>query len=144
MNIATTRGAAKSSLSLPNILTYARIAAIPVVIGCIFMQSKDGPLWLRWVAVSIFIAAGVTDYLDGNLTGDAKANVEAKIKSGKAEDKAWKQTHDEMVEAREVHRARIPAQRAFETQIEINIEVTQRQLAQRAINRLAIATADKI
>ncbi len=66
MNIATIRGAAKSSLSLPNILTYARIAAIPVVVGCIYAQSiMDGPLWLRWVAVAVFIAAGVTDFLDG-------------------------------------------------------------------------------
>ncbi|HEY4835759.1 MAG TPA: CDP-diacylglycerol--glycerol-3-phosphate 3-phosphatidyltransferase [Bradyrhizobium sp.] len=66
MNIATTRGAAKSSLSLPNMLTYARIAAIPVVVGCIYAQSiMDGPLWLRWVAVAVFIAAGVTDFLDG-------------------------------------------------------------------------------
>jgi cardiolipin synthase len=66
MNIATTRGATKSSLSLPNILTYGRIAAIPVVVGCIYVQSiMDGPLWLRWVAVAVFIAAGVTDYLDG-------------------------------------------------------------------------------
>ena len=66
MDIATTRAAAKSSLSLPNILTYARIAAIPVVIGCIYAQSiLDYPLWLRWVAVAVFIAAGVTDYLDG-------------------------------------------------------------------------------
>ena len=32
MNIATTRGQTKT-MSLPNILTYARIAAIPVVIG---------------------------------------------------------------------------------------------------------------
>src|ERR1700752_784348 len=64
MNIATTRGQTKT-ISLPNILTYARIAAIPVVIGCIFMQSKEGALWLRWVAVAIFIAAGVPDYLDG-------------------------------------------------------------------------------
>ena len=66
MNIATTRGTARSSLSLPNILTYARIAAVPVVVGCIYAQSiMDGPLWLRWVAVAVFIAAGVTDYLDG-------------------------------------------------------------------------------
>ena len=65
MNIATTRGPTKS-LSLPNILTYARIAAIPVVVGCVFAQSiLDGPLWLRWVALAVFIAAGVTDYLDG-------------------------------------------------------------------------------
>jgi cardiolipin synthase len=65
MNIATTR-TAKGSLSIPNILTCARIAAIPVVIGCIYAQSiMDGPLWLRWVAVAVFIAAGITDYLDG-------------------------------------------------------------------------------
>ena len=65
MDVATTRTQPKS-LSLPNILTYARIAAIPVVIGCIYAQSiLDYPLWLRWVAVAVFIAAGVTDYLDG-------------------------------------------------------------------------------
>jgi cardiolipin synthase len=66
MNIATTKGAARSSLSLPNILTYARIAAIPVVVGCIYEQAiVDGPLWLRWVALAVFIAAAVTDFLDG-------------------------------------------------------------------------------
>ena len=65
MNIATTKGQSKS-LSLPNILTYARIAAIPVVVGCVYAQSiMDGPLWLRWVALAIFIAAAVTDVLDG-------------------------------------------------------------------------------
>jgi cardiolipin synthase len=68
MNIATTKATAKSSLSLPNILTYARIAAVPVVVGLIFWQSIfDGPLWLRWVALAIFISAGVTDILDGYL-----------------------------------------------------------------------------
>jgi cardiolipin synthase len=66
MNIATTRGTTSRAMSLPNILTYGRIAAIPVVVGCIYAQSiMDGPLWLRWVAVAIFIAAAVTDYLDG-------------------------------------------------------------------------------
>jgi CDP-diacylglycerol---glycerol-3-phosphate 3-phosphatidyltransferase len=69
MNIATTtKGQTKQSksLSLPNILTYARIAAIPVVVGCVYGQSiMDGPLWLRWVALAVFIGAGVTDYLDG-------------------------------------------------------------------------------
>jgi len=66
MNIATTRGLAKNTLSLPNILTYARIAAVPVVVGCIYVQSiLDGPLWLRWVALAVFIAAAVTDFLDG-------------------------------------------------------------------------------
>src|ERR1700724_595989 len=47
-------------------LTFARIAAIPVVVGCIYVQAiMDGPLWLRWVALAVFIAAGVTDFLDG-------------------------------------------------------------------------------
>jgi cardiolipin synthase len=66
MNIATTRGTTSRAMSLPNMLTYGRIAAIPVVVGCIYAQSiLDQPLWLRWVAVAIFIAAAVTDYLDG-------------------------------------------------------------------------------
>jgi cardiolipin synthase len=53
-------------LALPNILTYARIAAVPVVVALLFWQSiLDGVLWLRWVALFFFIAAGVTDILDG-------------------------------------------------------------------------------
>ena len=37
-----------------------------MVVGCISAQSiMDGPLWLRWVALAVFIAAGVTDFLDG-------------------------------------------------------------------------------
>ena len=53
-------------LALPNILTYGRIAAIPVVIGCMFWQSiLDGELWLRWVAVAFFVAAAISDFLDG-------------------------------------------------------------------------------
>jgi cardiolipin synthase (CMP-forming) len=61
---APTRGA--KSLTLPNILTYARIAAIPVVVGCIYAQSiLGGPLALRWVALAVFIAAAITDFLDG-------------------------------------------------------------------------------
>jgi len=55
-------------LALPNILTYARIAAVPVVVGCMFWQNiLHGGLWLRWVALAVFIAAGVTDFLDGYL-----------------------------------------------------------------------------
>ena len=54
------------AFALPNLLTYARIAAVPVVVGCMFLQSILGyGLWLRWVALFFFIAAGVTDVLDG-------------------------------------------------------------------------------
>jgi cardiolipin synthase len=53
-------------LALPNILTYARIAAVPVVVGLLYWQSiVGGGLWLRWVALAVFIAAGVTDFFDG-------------------------------------------------------------------------------
>ena len=54
------------ALALPNLLTYARIVAVPVVVGCMYWQSiLEYGLWLRWVALVIFIAAGITDVLDG-------------------------------------------------------------------------------
>src|SRR4051812_46650017 len=53
-------------LSLPNLLTYARIAAVPVVVGALFCQAVlPGPLWLRWVSLAIFLVAAATDALDG-------------------------------------------------------------------------------
>jgi len=68
MNAFTSRRLPARPLALPNILTYARIAAVPVVVGLLYWQSIfDGPLWLRWVALAIFIGAGVTDFLDGYL-----------------------------------------------------------------------------
>ncbi|MDQ0472909.1 CDP-diacylglycerol--glycerol-3-phosphate 3-phosphatidyltransferase [Labrys wisconsinensis] len=53
-----------SPLSLPNILTYGRIAAVPVVVFCLFWPTD---LWIRWVAFAAFVAAAVTDYFDGYL-----------------------------------------------------------------------------
>lgn len=56
------------TFSLPNVLTYARIAAVPVVVLCFFvegrLQSTDAA---RWTAVAIFIIASITDFLDGYL-----------------------------------------------------------------------------
>jgi cardiolipin synthase (CMP-forming) len=49
--------------SLPNLLTYGRILAIPALIACFFVRGD----WGRWVAMWIFIAAGVSDFLDGYL-----------------------------------------------------------------------------
>ena len=66
MTTIANRSAPRGAMSVPNMLTYARIAAVPVVVGCIYVQSiMDGPLWLRWAALAVFIAAGVTDFLDG-------------------------------------------------------------------------------
>jgi cardiolipin synthase len=66
MNAISSRPLPARPLSLPNILTYARIVAVPVVVALMYWQSiLDGGLWLRWVALAIFVAAGVTDFLDG-------------------------------------------------------------------------------
>ena len=53
------------TLALPNLLTYGRIAAVPAVVGCMYWQALQGGDALRWVALAIFIAAGITDVLDG-------------------------------------------------------------------------------
>ena len=66
MNATSSSRLPAHPLALPNVLTYARIVAVPVVVGLLYWQSIfDGALWLRWVALAIFIAAGVTDILDG-------------------------------------------------------------------------------
>jgi cardiolipin synthase len=66
MSAPSSRRLPARPLSLPNILTYGRIAAVPVVVGLLYWESIfEGPLWLRWVALVVFIAAGVTDFLDG-------------------------------------------------------------------------------
>jgi cardiolipin synthase len=50
------------ALNLPNLLTYARLLAVPAVVALLFWPRDD---WMRWTALVIFIAAGVTDYFDG-------------------------------------------------------------------------------
>lgn len=66
MDVTARRHVPARPLALPNILTYGRIAAVPVVVGCIYWQAiLGGALWLRWAAVAVFIAAGITDFLDG-------------------------------------------------------------------------------
>lgn len=58
----------RPAFNLPNMLTYARIVAVPLVVLCFFiegrLQSSD---FARWTALAIFIAASITDFLDGYL-----------------------------------------------------------------------------
>ncbi|MCC2098630.1 MAG: CDP-alcohol phosphatidyltransferase family protein, partial [Hyphomicrobiales bacterium] len=50
--------------SLPNILTYGRVVAVPVVVALMFWPEKD---WARWTALGIFALAAITDFFDGYL-----------------------------------------------------------------------------
>lgn len=54
--------------NIPNMLTYGRIVAVPLVVLCFFLE---GRLWAseaaRWTAFALFAIASVTDFLDGYL-----------------------------------------------------------------------------
>ena len=52
-----------AALNLPNILTYGRIAAAPLVGATYYIPGDWGP----WIAFLIFVTASITDYLDGYL-----------------------------------------------------------------------------
>ena len=56
------------AFNLPNMLTYGRIVAVPLVVFCFFLegrlQTTDAA---RWAAFAIFVVASITDFLDGYL-----------------------------------------------------------------------------
>ena len=49
--------------SLPNLLTYSRIAVIPLVIATFYIPGD----WARWAAWALFSIAAITDFFDGYL-----------------------------------------------------------------------------
>ncbi len=55
-----------SALSLPNVLTYGRILAVPVVVACFSLPSMP-TFASRWIAFAVFAAAAITDFFDGYL-----------------------------------------------------------------------------
>jgi len=66
MDVSTTQRLPARPLALPNLLTYARIVAVPAVVACMYWQDiLQGGLWLRWLALAIFVLAAITDFLDG-------------------------------------------------------------------------------
>ena len=48
-------------LNLPNLLTLSRVAVIPVFVAAFFLEGALA----NWVALGLFVAAGLTDYFDG-------------------------------------------------------------------------------
>jgi cardiolipin synthase (CMP-forming) len=50
--------------NLPNLLTYGRLAAVPLVVAFLFWPAE---FWARWTALAIYCAAAITDFFDGYL-----------------------------------------------------------------------------
>lgn len=48
--------------TLANCLTYGRLAAVPVLVGLLFWPGETAA---RLAALAVYVAAGITDYLDG-------------------------------------------------------------------------------
>jgi len=53
-------------LNIPNSITIARIALVPVVVFLLLMGA-EGNTWQRWLALFLFILAISTDGLDGSI-----------------------------------------------------------------------------
>ena len=59
--------------NLPNILTYGRILAVPLVAGLLLWTDRAhavtglGVEGARWVALGIYVVAAITDFFDGYL-----------------------------------------------------------------------------
>lgn len=58
----------RHKLSLPNILTYGRILAVPLLVLCFFVNGYfSSSNAARWWAFAIFFIASVSDFFDGYL-----------------------------------------------------------------------------
>ena len=59
---------ASRAYNIPNLLTYARILAVPLIVVCFFIEGRlESSDFARWTGLGLFIAASITDYLDGYL-----------------------------------------------------------------------------
>jgi cardiolipin synthase len=59
---------ASRAYNIPNLLTYARILAVPIIVGCFFVEGQlESSDVARWTALVLFAVASLTDYLDGYL-----------------------------------------------------------------------------
>ncbi|MBG21508.1 MAG: CDP-diacylglycerol--glycerol-3-phosphate 3-phosphatidyltransferase [Rhizobiales bacterium] len=59
---------ASRALNIPNLLTYARIVAVPLIVLCFFIEGRlHGSDFARWSALVLFALASITDFFDGYL-----------------------------------------------------------------------------
>ncbi len=59
---------ARRAFNLPNMRTYGRILAVPLVVLCYVLEGRlKSSDFARWSALLIFVAASITDYFDGYL-----------------------------------------------------------------------------
>ncbi|MCB5203316.1 CDP-diacylglycerol--glycerol-3-phosphate 3-phosphatidyltransferase [Neorhizobium sp. T786] len=59
---------ASRAYNIPNLLTYARILAVPLIVLCFFVEGRlESSDFARWAGFWIFVVASITDYLDGYL-----------------------------------------------------------------------------
>ena len=55
-------------MSIPNMLTYGRIIAVPLIVLCFFVEGRlNGSDAARWWAFGIYVAATISDFFDGYL-----------------------------------------------------------------------------
>ncbi|MCL6706796.1 CDP-diacylglycerol--glycerol-3-phosphate 3-phosphatidyltransferase [Pseudomonas sp. R2.Fl] len=59
---------ASRAYNIPNLLTYGRILAVPLIVVCFFLEGRlQSTDFARWTGLGLFIVASITDYLDGYL-----------------------------------------------------------------------------
>ena len=59
---------ASRAYNIPNLLTYGRILAVPLIVLCFFIEGKlQSSDFARWAALGIFVIASITDFFDGYL-----------------------------------------------------------------------------
>jgi cardiolipin synthase len=58
----------RPAYNIPNLLTYGRILAVPLIVLCFFLEGRlQSSDFARWSALFLFVLASLTDYLDGYL-----------------------------------------------------------------------------
>ena len=59
---------ASKAYNIPNLLTYGRILAVPLIVVCFYLEGRlESSDFARWSALFLFALASFTDYLDGYL-----------------------------------------------------------------------------